>query len=112
MSKISKIFYITIIMIMFITTFSFATDINMNLIPNDIDNSTVSGNDDLIGNETQNTTTNDVATDDIGGIAAPSSVSSIAQENMSFSNILNILIITVGVVLILLAIAILVRLKS
>lgn len=112
MSKKLTIFIIFVITIISFATVCSATDINMNLIPNEVDNSSTTGNEELTGNETLDTTTNEVATDDIGGVAAPSGVSSIAQENMSFSNILNILIITVGVVLILLAIAILIRLKS
>lgn len=112
MSKISRIFFIIIIATILFSTICFATDINMNLVPNEIDNTGITESNDLVGNEIQDTTLNDVTTDDIGGVAAPSGVSSIAQENMSFSNILNILIITVGVILILLAIAILIRLKS
>ena len=41
-----------------------------------------------------------------------SSVSAIQEEGLSFSNILSILLITVGIIIILLAVAIIIRLKS
>ena len=44
-------------------------------------------------------------------ITSPVSVGSIEEEGLGLSNILSILLITVGVVLILLAIAIIIRLK-
>ena len=102
-SKKFKIFFIVLMILLCANTLAFATDINMNL--------PAEGNANTVDNANQ---TNDTtqAVDNIGGTAAPSSVNSIAQENMSFSNILNILLITVGVILILLAIAILIRLKS
>ena len=124
LEKIKKlsIFLLVLIVLLFLNTTAFATDINMNLPAQDTNTSSEDTNtaDNMQGTEDTNTTEdvqdnlNDTAVpqDDIGGDATPSSVSSIAQENMSFSNILNILIITVGVILILLAIAILVRLKS
>ena len=107
----------SIIVFLFIPSVS-ATDINMNLTQdtNTIDSNTIGSIENTISdvineNETENTIATNPS-DGIGGTAAPSGVSSIAQENMSFANILNILVITVGVVLILLAIAILIRLKS
>ena len=135
MSKIFKTLVILFIILFSATTLVHATDINMNLEnPNqtdtnstDLDTSTDNTNDiedtsatDTNTNETTDTNAegtngsldDNFEQDNIGGSVAPSGVSSIAQENMSFSNILNILIITVGVVLILLAIAILIRLKS
>lgn len=118
----SKVFKITIAIIIFLFSANMvlAADIDMNLTAEDtnsiedanlIDTNTLDTNsiDDT------NTVANETPTspnDNVGGTVAPSGVSSIAQENMSFSNILNILVITVGVILILLAIAILVRLKG
>lgn len=127
MLKISKKVIIIIalsLILIGVNTIVLATDINMNLPSDDVttyENGTGTNNidDGTSTNETQNnnseiTDATDISTpqDDVGGTAAPSDVSSIAQENMSFSNILNILLITVGVILILLAIAILIRLKS
>ena len=116
MVKLSKISLIMLIILFLLGITVSATDINMNLTPDNTQ--AVTGNETNTGNQTTNTPTpNGTDTtispsDDIGGSVAPSGVSSIAQENMSFSNILNILIITVGVILILLAIAILIRLKN
>ena len=119
MTKIFKISIILFIALLLISTFSIATDINMNLtaeenllgenIVNDNSDETVPGD---VDDETIPGDTADEITDALSGTAAPSAVNSIAQENMSFSNVLNILIITVGVILILLAIAILIRLKG
>lgn len=122
LKKSTIILAITIILLSILNTAVIATDINMNL---PVDESTSGEESDSNTNnppdgEQGNNETTDLTSpettegsvqNDIGGTAAPSGVSSIAQENMSFSNILNILVITVGVILILLAIAILIRLK-
>lgn len=111
MSKFLKISILFIVIMMLTSISVFATDINMNLQSN------ATNTNEAVSNEIANNATNNIdnsanfVDDGIGGEAAPSGVSSIAQENMSFANILNILIITVGVILILLAIAILIRLK-
>ena len=133
LKKFSIILFV-LVLLLSISTVVLATDINMNLPVEEEnlvseDGNLISGDEpatedpnaiENIQDDLQYSTdgvqgaTDDTLApqDDIGGDATPSSVSSIAQENMSFSNILNILIITVGVILILLAIAILVRLKS
>ena len=123
-SKKVKILFVLFIILFALNTVVFATDINMNLPSDDnlvtYENGTDTSNiDNNVSNEISNTDTSSNSItdasqiqDDVGGTAAPSGVSSIAQENMSFSNILNILLIAVGVILILLAIAILIRLKS
>lgn len=131
MSKIFKTLAIIFVILMLCSTLVCATDINMNLDnPNQTETNTTEDpnststntltDTNTTGGET-GTETNDGSTagtedtfeqDNIGGTMAPSGVSSIAQENMSFSNVLNILVITVGVILILLAIAILIRLKG
>ena len=123
-SKKIKILFLLFMILFLLNNVVLATDINMNL-PSDnnlvtYENGTETNNIDNTGSNTiENAETNSNSItdasqtqDDVGGTAAPSGVSSIAQENMSFSNILNILLITVGVILILLAIAILIRLKS
>ncbi len=110
MLKISKFLVILFIILILLDVTVFATDINMNLTQDET--STEDTENDV--ENIQDNLNNDFEpeADNIGGDAAPSGVSSIAQENMSFSNILNILIITVGVILILFAIAILIRLKN
>lgn len=112
MLKFSKIFILLIILMLLCSVTVFATEIDMNLQADTDEENTVEINttdDDTTINDTLPASTS--SDDDLSGSAAPSSVSSIAQENMSFSNILNILVITVGVIIILLAIAILIRLK-
>ena len=126
----AKIVSIIFIIFFIFNTTALSTDINMNLpvdednsgeitnAESNEDNSVDSTNDGTTPEGEQNTneitdlTNEGTLQNDIGGTAAPSGVSSIAQENMSFSNILNILVITGGVILILLAIAILIRLKG
>ena len=112
MQRFFKIFIFGIIIMMFLSITVFSAEIDMNLVSDE-------GNESA-SNSTVNVTTESelpggdlasTSSGDIEGSAAPSGVSSIAQENMSFSNILNILVITVGVIIILLAIAILIRLK-
>ena len=122
----SKFFKVTIIALVIIFGLFYtvqAADIDMNLVPNEIDENSIDSNattepganlidTNTVSDENNQEETPTYPNDNIGGTVAPSGVSSIAQENMSFSNILNILVITVGVILILLAIAILVRLKG
>lgn len=105
MSKSIKIFSIILIIFsIFISFYSVhATDINMNLIPNETTEDTNSIIDD-----TTTDTQPELSSD---SITPPSSVGAITEEGLGLSNILSILLITVGVVLILLAIAIIIRLK-
>lgn len=118
MSKILKILIMLFIILLMINTIVCATDINMNLSNesnNPADTNSISDSNiinDGTNSEQNSSNTLNSGTDNIGGAVAPSGVNSIAQENMSFSNILNILVITVGVILILLAVAILIRLKG
>lgn len=114
MLKFSKIVCILIMILLVINVTALATSIDMNLTENIETVENTDAMNDINTNSADINNESDItdAQDDIGGTAAPSGVSSIAQENMSFSNILNILVITVGVILILLAIAILIRLKG
>jgi len=116
MSKSIKIF--SIILIIFSLFISFygvyaTTDINMNLESNEpTQNEVTEGNtiadslinDALADGETPSTTTQDILT-------PPTSIGAVTEEGLTLPNILSILLITVGVVLILLAIAIIIRLK-
>ena len=123
MLRFLKISVILLFVLFLISTVVAATDINMNLTSqeNTTDLNTIDSNitdengtddNEIIDDSRDSGDVSDQIVDSTGGTAAPSGVTSIAQENMSFSNILNILVITVGVVLILLAIAILIRLKG
>ena len=64
----------------------------------------------LLGSELQNPTP-DTTANEINSPLTPSNVSAIQEEGLSTSNIISIFLITVGVILILLAIAIILRLK-
>lgn len=114
MTKIVKVLLIILMFGLFVVSFSYATDINMNLQPNN--NSTgYSSQENSIDDEDDydNTLNNSVETDNsIDQSTTVKSVSSVAEESFGLSQILNILLIVVGIVLILLAIAILIRLNS
>ena len=132
--KLIKIILISFVILSFYITFSFATDININLpgtetnqtnensennaevnneqsentdnpVTNEqenIDNS-VNGDNTITDGTSQNTPT-DVET-------LQPSVATSDESGLSVTNIINILLITVGVIIILLAIAIMIRLK-
>ena len=114
MSKSIKFFPILLIAFSLILSFYsviYASNINMNLasensvsknVTDTVNNSLVDENitDDLIdGGASQ------------AGVTTPSSVTATTEEGLGLSNVLSIILITVGVVLILLAIAIIIRLK-
>ena len=112
MSKSIKFFPILLIAFSLILSFYsviYASNINMNLASensvteNNLDTTNNSIADENIINETIEETPPVVST--------PSSVTATTEEGMGLSNVLSIILITVGVVLILLAIAIIIRLK-
>ncbi len=120
MSKFLKLFSIILIVFSLIINFYsvYASDINMNLTA---DNSTASTSNDASANKTA---TNETATDgqpitsqepttsaSLDDTIAPASITSATEDGFGLSNILNVLLITVGIILILLAIAIIIRLK-
>ena len=125
MSKTLKITLVLFIILSSICSFSLATDIDMNITSNDnvaTENVTTNTNTSTRTNTLNNNTTN-VINEDEDAIyeeeltATNSEYTTISSVNkssvddgLSLSNILNILLIVVGVVLILLAIAILIRL--
>lgn len=113
MSKSIKFFPILLIAFSLILSFYsviYASNINMNLasensvsenVTNTVNNSLVDENitDDLVENVSQ------------AEVTTPSSVTATTEEGIGLSNVLSIILITVGVVLILLAVAIIIRLK-
>ena len=112
MLKSIKFFPILLIAFSLILSFYsviYASNINMNLASensvteNNLDTTNNSIADENIINETIEETPPVVST--------PSSVTATTEEGMGLSNVLSIILITVGVVLILLAIAIIIRLK-
>lgn len=113
MSKSIKFFPILLIAFSLILSFYsviYASNINMNLasgnsvsenVANTVNNSLVNENitNDLVDNVSQ------------AEVTTPSSVTATTEEGIGLSNVLSIILITVGVVLILLAVAIIIRLK-
>lgn len=113
MSKSIKFFPILLIAFSLILSFYsviYASNINMNLasensvsenVADTVDNSLVDENiiDDLVDDVSQ------------AEVTTPSSVTATTEEGLGLSNVLSIILITVGVVLILLAVAIIIRLK-
>ena len=119
MNKTIKVLSILFVILLFITNISFATDINMNLEPEDVvSNNTNVLNEDLENDNIYEENTDDDYTEDSDYFSnnnqttSISSLSSVPDETLSLTNILNILLIVVGVVLILLGIAILIRMHS
>lgn len=137
MSKISKIFIFLLIIILSVCTFSLATDINMNITQqsNTSNGSNVSSySNNINSNNYNNIVSYNMNSNDSNSSnrvtdssnsnrnlstqteASQTQVSSIsktdANDGLGLSNVLNILLIVVGVVLILLSIAILIRLNS
>lgn len=137
MSKISKIVIFLLIILLSVCTFSLATDIDMNITEqsNTSNGSNISSYSNNINSNNYNNTVNyNVTSNDSNSSnrvtdssnlnrnlstqteASQTQVSSIsktdANDGLGLSNVLNILLIVVGVVLILLSIAILIRLNS
>ena len=112
MTRSIKWSLILMIFLMFLGTVVFATDINMNLgnNPNSATNEASNSEQDntLTEESTTNTATQNEQTNNSTTIT---SVSAEEETSLSFNNILNILLIVIGIVLILLGIAILIRLK-
>lgn len=136
MNKSLNLLIVTLLVILFLlTTKCFAANIDMNLSAdsaqsntsvsgntvesqlNDIDSNTVSDNmisyedadyDDSEFNSTSNSTTNTALS------TSPSAdmLQALPESELGLANILDILLIAVGIVLILLAIAIFIRLKK
>ena len=114
MKKSIKILLVMLASVLFVASCN-ATDINMNLQSN---SNSVASNVENTTN--QNTTENSVTASSNSSNSVlestqstkVSSVSSVKNDALGLTNILNILLIVVGVVLILLGIAILIRMHS
>lgn len=128
--KIFKIVSILVVLLLFSFSYVLATDINLNLPgvytnidtsanntgldQNMIDDQTQVGNNLTNQNTIDDTDVDDVVDDlyNDSEVLAPSTMNSSSQAGLTTSDIINILLITVGVILILLAIAIMIRLKN
>lgn len=111
--KIIKIF-ILLVLFIFSINYVYAANIDLNM-PGISDNTDQNAQNsdafnnleqNLIDDEDDNIPVQDSAT------ILPSSATSAPQDGLSITNIINILLITIGVVIIFLSIAILIRLKS
>ncbi|MCI9177888.1 MAG: hypothetical protein HFJ28_04910 [Clostridia bacterium] len=132
--KIRKILFILLIIFSLSLTYVAATDVNLNLpgatntntpdtntnIPdtnsnlnnqNQVDNTTPDTSNEQTNSDIASNTTSQVNTIENENIQS-STVSTAPENGLGLSNIINILLITVGVIIILLAIAIIIRLKG
>lgn len=128
--KIFKISFILILAFAFCVSYVYATNIDLNLpgITSE-NNEQMTNNVETVNNEqTANNVENSIkntsnAVDNVvdnsittpstpAETLQPSGVSTSAETELGITNIINILLITVGVILILLAIAILIRLRG
>lgn len=126
MKKSIKILLICLLFISFILSSKcFAIDINMNLTGNtsntnsllDLNNAVTNAANTLTNsnNETNTANTENTSTNtnvNTNSNTNSSIVSSLPESELGLTNILNILLITIGVVLILLAIAIFIKLRK
>ena len=113
--KVLKILFIFLILFSFCMSYIYATDIDFDLQNNEFSTVQDTHNVDGAGNETVENTEipgDTVDTDSTAESLNPSSISTAPESGLSVSNIINILLITVGVIIILLAIAIIIRLKN
>ena len=125
MNKSLKVLAISLICIFFIfSTSSFAANIEMNLTSNLVDSNITNTYNDTASNSTNNTnstgstnstntTTNtEAASTTNRNTSISDTLQALPESELGLTNILNILLIAVGVVLILLSIAIFIRLKK
>lgn len=110
MNKSFKIMLVTLLLVFLVFSSNcFAVNIDMNLASNLADGDTNVVNNNVSSNTSVTTsTTTDVDTDS----ATFSNLSSLPESELGLTNVLNILLIAVGFVLILLAIAILIKIKK
>ena len=112
MLKNLKIISILFVFLLLISSISLATDINMNLQTNPTDSSV---SNESLDTENEENVINDVTENKVAtnyGSTMVTSTSSVQDESLGFTNILNILLIVVGFVLILLGVAILIRMHA
>lgn len=124
MNKTIKVLLFILMFGLLVVSFSYATDINMDLQPNVVSGNTTSSVTSTENNINANVTNQGTTTNTITSSTPQNSVlsdtqsttvktvSSTQNESLSLTSILNILLIVVGVVLILLGIAILIRMHS
>lgn len=125
--KVFKIFIIMLLIFSFCISYVSATNIDLNLpgtstttnteTNNEVQvpaNNEVSSNNSVdtnIDNSNVNDVIDNIGTSTPAESLQPSGISTSSETELGITNIINILLITVGVILILLSIAILIRLK-
>lgn len=125
--KFIKIIVVLLLIFSLYINISYATDINLNL-PGTSDSNSIQQNNEVenSANESDNTNpsqnidnsvqNNDFNFQDLSHsnveTLSPADISSATESGLGITNIINILLITVGVILILLAIAIIIRLRN
>ena len=133
LQKVFKIICILLFLLCFCISIVSATDINLNLPgtnDNTINNETNNAENNTIDNTVDNTVDSNIEDNQTGPInnvdenvedpfqdvtsenLQPSGISTTSESGLGITNIINILLITVGVILILLGIAIIIRLKN
>ena len=115
--KILKIVFILFILVSLCMPYIYATDIEMDLPDANVLDDTNNINSEINENALLDENTSDqedlpTDSDPLAETLNPTTVSTESEGGLSVTNIINILLITVGVVIILLAIAIIIRLKS
>lgn len=116
MLKLNKKLLIMFILLIFALTITVnATDINMNLdnnstTTNTVDNSVVDNN--TINETSNNTSTTTSNVTDTSYLSPIVTTSSTQNTGLGLNNILNVLLIVIGLLLVFLAIAIILRLKN
>lgn len=113
MNKLFKFFLILFCLILIGFSTVYAVDIDMNIENDNIQNNTI--NESIPRNDVSNSSTNNISnspSNTVTNAPAKTSTTTTSEDfHLSVSDIINIILISVGVVLILLGIAILIRLK-
>ena len=108
MLKISKIIFLFIILISLILNFTYATENETNS-PENI-TTTITSDSQNAGSEDTSSPSSSFTTN-FSGVTSVSQLSNYSEANLDLNNILNIILIAIGVLIILLSIAILIKLK-
>lgn len=112
MSKLSRIILILCIFTILFIPFAFATNTNDNALEEN--DTSINDSSDESNIDEENTTSTPQTTSYLGnsGVTNVSQISDYSEANLGLNNILNIILIAIGVLIILFAIAILIRLKQ
>ena len=113
MSKTIKIFLILVLATILTLNFNYVNATSDNTFRNESTQNTTTENEDYEENEIVNETSNSgLSTLSPSSVTSFSTVNSYEQANLQLNNILCIILIAIGVLIILFAIAILIRLKK